>query len=313
MTDVSIICAGMAVVDVLVQGVEALPHGGETARVAGVTMAPGGDAANQAAALAKLGNRVGVWTMVGDDAQGDFLRQQFAGRGINTDGVCVVPGQSTATGIVLIDKTGERSFLARQVGSHHIYGPDHMNLDRIRPGLKVLSIGSLFCSEAFDRKALAPLLRKAKSVGAITLADMVMDQRGYGLDALSDAWPWLDYAAPSELEGELLTGTTEPAAIAEAFRRRGVRNVILKRGVQGAALFSAESMHHCPAFRVPIVDTTGAGDTFLGGIIHGLAHGLAPAAMLRFGAAAAALSIQEVGAGAGLKCLSQVEQFLSRN
>lgn len=313
MSEPSIICAGMAVVDVLIQGIEAFPRNGETGRVADISMATGGDACNQAMALAKLGNHVGLWAVVGNDAQGAFVRQQCATRGINTDGLFTAPDKPTATGIALIDKGGERSFLVKRVDTHHLYAPEHINPDLIRPGLKILSIGSLFCAEAFDRQAVAPLLRRAKAVGAITLADMVMDQRGYGLDDLSDVWPWLDYAAPSELEGELLTGASEPQAIAADFQRRGVKNVLVKQGPRGVTLHMGKDVFSCPAFKVPIADTTGAGDTFMGGFVHALAHDFAPQAALRFATAAAALSIQEVGAGAGLKDLKQVEAFLARD
>lgn len=301
----------MVVVDVLVQGVESLPRSGETSRVAGISMATGGDATNQAVALAKLGNRVGIWGLVGDDAQGAFVRQQCAARNIDTDGLFVEPRRATATGVALIDRNGERSFLAPKEGSHHVYALEHVDLDLIKPGLKFLSIGSLFCSEAFDRRALVPLLRKAKSVGATTLADMVMDQRGYGLDELNEAWPLLDYVAPSELEGELLTGEQDPKAIASAFQKRGVKNVLLKRGAKGVLLFVKDTVFEYPAYKVPVVDTTGAGDNFVGGFVHGLVHGVTPKKALEFAAATAALSIQAVGAGAGLKNLKQVEDFLS--
>ena len=69
-------------------------------------------------------------------------------------------------------------------------------------------------------------------------------------------------------------------------------------------------MFSCPAFKVKPADTTGAGDNFVGGFIHALIRNMPMPDALRFGSAAAALSIQAVGAGAGLKDLEQVEQFL---
>lgn len=306
-----ILCAGMVLVDVLVEGVEAMPASGETGRVAGVSLATGGDAINEAIALAKLGNRVGLIGLVGDDTQGRLILDRCAAAGVSTEGLVRDPGLPTSTSIALIDKTGERSFLSPRDGSITAFGPEHVDLDLIRPGIRALSIGSLFTSARFDREALAPLLRKAKSVGAITIADMVMDQDGYGLDGLVDAWPYLDYVAPSELEAELFTGLTDPAAIAADFRRRGLRNVILKRGTKGATAFIGEAEVSAPAFEVTAVDTTGAGDNFVAGVVHGLVHGLPIADTLRFASAVAALSVQAVGAGAGLRDLAQVEAFLA--
>lgn len=312
MADPEILCVGMALVDVLVEGVAAMPRPGETGHVAGVSFATGGDAINEAVALAKLGNRVGLMALIGDDAQGRLIRERCAAIGVMTEGLLVEePGRVTSTSIVLIDETGERCFLSPRGGSISAFGPEHVDLGRIRPGLRALSIGSLFISSRFDREALAPLLRKAKEVGAITIADMVVDEGGYGLDALAEAWPLLDYVVPSELEAQLYTGLSEPAAIAADFRRRGVANLVLKRGGSGAAAFVGDREVVCPAFEVAAVDTTGAGDTFVAGLVHGLVRGVPIERALSFASAAAALSVEAVGAGAGLKDLAQVEGFLS--
>ncbi|MFV0359194.1 carbohydrate kinase family protein [Tropicimonas sp.] len=311
MTCPEILCVGMVVVDVLVEGVSTMPRPGETGTVAGVSMATGGDAINEAVALAKLGNRVGLMGLIGGDAQGQIILENCARHRIGTEGLIVDPGRATSTGIVLIETGGERSFLCKQHSTYTQFGPGHIDLDNLRPGLRALSVGSLFCMPQFDREALAPLLRKAKSVGAITLADLVMDERGYGLDALNDAWPYLDYVVPSELEAEIFTGSRDPETIAATFRARGVQNVILKRGVQGVLAFTRAGNFACPAFDVPVADTTGAGDNFVAGLIHGLVRGFDTDRALRFGSAVAALSVQAVGAGAGLKDLAQVEEFLA--
>ncbi|MCX7889696.1 MAG: carbohydrate kinase family protein [Rhodobacteraceae bacterium] len=306
-----ILCAGMVVVDVLVRGVNGLPRMGETGFVHSITLATGGDAMNEAMALARLGNRVGLIGMVGDDTQGQFIRDQCLRAGVGVDGLFVKPGQATATGVVMIEDGGEHCFLTPHVRSHAELGPEHIDMSLIRPGLRALSIASLFTAERFDRLAVAELLKRAKSVGALTFADFVMDQQGYGLDDLAGIWPHLDWVLPSELEAQVLTGTRDPAAVAADFRRRGVRNVVLKRGAAGAVAFTEAGIFETPAFRVEVADTTGAGDNFVAGFIHGLVHAMPVPDALRFGAAVAALSVQAVGAGAGLKDLAQVEAFLA--
>ncbi len=302
----------MSVVDVLAAGLETMPSMGETGMASGITLAAGGDAMNQSTALAKLGNPVGLMAVIGDDAQGKFILEQCKARNINTAGLCLDPNIPTTTSIVLIDNSGEHVFLGARAGSAVAMGPEHYNLDLIKPGLKVFAIGSLYWAPRFDRDAVLPLLRKAKSAGAITVADMVMDYIKDGLDgSLREAWQYLDYAAPSELEAELLTGSTDPRIIAAEFRKRGVKNVILKRGLKGIIAFIDDEVFECPAFKVPAVDTTGAGDNFLAGFMHCLVRGVPPDKALRFASATAALSIQAVGAGAGLKDLQQVEEFLN--
>lgn len=308
-----ILCAGMVVVDVLVRGINGLPRMGETGFVQGITLATGGDANNEAVALAKLGNSVGLMAMIGDDVQGQFIRDQLTRAGVGVEGLFVKPGQATATGVVMIEDGGEHCFITPHSRSHAELGPEHIDLSLIKPGLKALSIASLFTSERFDRLAVADLLRKAKSVGAMTFADFVMDQQGYGLDDLSDIWPHLDYVLPSELEAQVFTGTKDPAAVAADFRRRGVRNIVLKRGAAGAVAYTPSGTFTAPAFRVQVADTTGAGDNFVAGFIHGIIHHMPVPEALRFGSAVAALSVQAVGAGAGLKDLAQVDSFLAQD
>jgi sugar/nucleoside kinase (ribokinase family) len=310
MAEPDILCACMTVVDVLASGLEAMPRMGDTGMVSGITLAIGGDATNQAVALSKLGNRAGLMALVGDDAQGKFILEQCKLRGVNTAGICVDPGVSTTTSIVLIDNTGEHVFLGARAGSAVAMEPKHYDLDLIKPSLKIFAIGSLFWAPGFDRYIATPLLKKAKSVGAITLADMSMDYIAGGFETLGEGWAYIDYAAPSELEAELLTGSKDPATIAHEFRKRGVKDVILKRGLNGIMAFIGDQVHECPAFEVPTVDTTGAGDTFMAGFMHCLVRNVPPEKAIQFASACAALSIQEVGAGAGLKNLQQVEDFM---
>jgi sugar/nucleoside kinase (ribokinase family) len=302
----------MTVVDVLAAGLEAIPRMGETGLVPGITFATGGDAANQCMTLIKLGNRVGLMSAIGDDPQGRFIVEQCKSSSVNTDGISIDKSIATTTSIVLIDQTGEHLFVCARGGSAVAMGPEHFNLGLIKPGLKAFTIGSLFWAPRFDRDVATPLLRKAKSVGAITIVDMVMDYIETGFDGLGDAWSYVDYAAPSMLEAELLTGSKDPTTIAAEFRKRGVKNVILKRGLDGVMAFIGDQVHHCPAFKVRAVDTTGAGDNFIAGFIHALIHEMPVELALRFGSATAALSVQEVGAGAGLKSLRQVEDFLAQ-
>lgn len=306
-----IICAGMITADILVQGFSALPPRGQTGGIDAVSIATGGDAINQAMSLAKLGNRVGLMGLVGGDVQGRLVLERCKAIGVAAEAVAVDPALATATGIVLIDGEGERSFLAPRNSTMSVLGPAHMKMEALRPGLRALSIGSLFWAADFDRQAVVPLLRRARALGAITVADMVTDQLDYGLDGLAEAWPLLDYVVPSELEGRAFTGSTEPARIAAALRGRGVGNVVVKRGAMGATAFAGDAEIYCPSFKVAGVDTTGAGDNFVAGLVHALVRGVAIDRAMRFGAATAALSIQAVGAGAGLKDLAQVEAFLA--
>ena len=291
----------MAVVDVLVEGVASFPAGGETVFVRGVTMVPGGDAVNQSVALAALGHPVGLMTVVGDDQQGSLISNWCRDQGVDVSGVTVTRDYPTTTSIGIIDDSGERSFLSPRGGTAAEYGPEHANLDYLRPGLKVLSVASLFCSRSLDLELLLPLLRRAKDLGAITVADLVANRADGTLDELSAAFKYLDYIVPSQAEAEVFAGTKDPVDAAKAFRQHGIDNVVIKLGRDGSYALTPSGSLHVPAFDVPAVDTTGAGDNFVAGLISGLVLGLPLGEALRRASATAALSVQAVGATTGVR------------
>lgn len=307
-----IICVGMALVDFLAKGVEALPRPGSTGVVESISMSTGGDAINQAITLAKLGHSVSLFGIVGGDQQGNYVLNECHKYGIQTSGMFIDTQQPTSTSVVLIDANGERSFLASRNSLIFQQGPQHINLDLVRDGVKIVSVGSLFCSEELDLQALPMLLKKAKSVGATTIADLVYDRSNGTLEEMRDAFRYLDIIVPSFDEAVHFTGLTDPIAAARAFQLYGVNTVIVKLGARGAIAVSRdwEEVLHIPVFPTKVVDTTGSGDNFMAGLVSGLAQGLELAECMKLGAAVAALSVQAVGASAGIKDAKQVADFI---
>jgi sugar/nucleoside kinase (ribokinase family) len=301
----------MAVVDVLAAGITAMPAGGETVRVPGVTIVPGGDAVNQSVTLAALGHRAGLMTVVGDDWQGKLIAGYCGERGVDVGGVTVTADYPTTTSIVLVDQAGERSFISPGDGTARRYGLEHANLYYLRPGLKILSAASLFTSGPMDLELLPPLLARARELGAVTVADLVNDRKDGSLAQISAVLDQLDYVMPSRAEAEFFAGTLDLPGAAEIFRKHGARNVIIKLGSAGTYALTADGPVHVPAFDVPAVDTTGAGDSFVAGFLSGLLLGLPVAEALRRGAATAALSVQAVGATTGVTSPQQVADALT--
>jgi sugar/nucleoside kinase (ribokinase family) len=305
-----ITCIGMAVVDVLAKGVTAMPAGGETVFVSGVSVVPGGDALNQSVALATLGHKVGLMTVVGDDWQGSLVTGYCRDHGVDVSGVAVTADYATTTTIVIIDDAGERSFISPRGGTAALYGIQHADVARLEPGLKVLSVGSLFCSLSLDLDLLPSVLSRARELGAITVADLVNDRADGSLDQIAMVLERLDYVVPSQAEAEFFAGSSEPVTAAEVFRKHGVKNVIIKLGRDGCYAVTPAGAVHVPAFDVPAVDTTGSGDNFVAGFVSGLVLGLPLEDALRRGNAAAALSVQAVGATSGAPDARQLDNAL---
>lgn len=308
-----IICIGMALVDFLAKGVTTFPQPGSTGMVDSISMSTGGDAINQAITLAKLGHRVALFGIVGDDQQGKYILSECHKYGIATDGMYIDQHQPTSTSVVLIDAEGERSFLASRNSLIFQQGPEHINQSLIREGVRVVSIGSLFCSENLDLAALPQVLKQAKSVGATTIADLVCDRGNGTLEEMREAFRYLDIIVPSYDEAVHFTGKTDPVAAAQEFQKHGVGTVIVKLGAKGAIAITHQrsDVIHIPVFPTQVVDTTGSGDNFMAGLVAGLAKGINLADSMKLGAAVAALSVQAVGASAGIKDAQQVSDFIS--
>lgn len=306
-----IVCVGMSTVDVWVQGFSAAPSTGGVAFVDTIGMGVGGDALNQAITLSRLGHATALLSVVGRDNAGQLVRQLTSAAGVDVTGVAEDPSLVTSMAVALIDEEGERRFLAHRQGSAHQLARRHLSPDRLRTGLKVLSVGSLMCSAELDLDALSPLLTRARELGAVTVADMVADRFEATLGELRPVLQQLDYLVPSLGEVEHYTGTSDLPAAAKIIAGYGVGTVVIKEGAAGATAFGGDKSWHVASYDVPVRDTTGSGDNFVAGFVSGLATGLPVEECLQRGAATAALSVQHIGANGGVDGLDSVQQMIN--
>lgn len=139
-----------------------------------------------------------------------------------------------------------------------------------------------------------------------------------GLPLPDDVYPLCDYLTPNESEAATLIG--HPVArldgaerAADALLARGVRNVVVTLGAEGALVKNASVTHHVPAVDAgPVVETTGAGDAFNGGLAIGLAEGLDLVAATRFGCAVAGISVTRPGTAPSMPTRAEVDALLRR-
>lgn len=305
-----VLCIGMSTVDILVRGVTNIPRDGQTDIIESVDLKTGGDALNEAITLANLNHQAGVMTLVGDDLQGQVVKQYCEGQHVDTKGLTITENYPTSTSVVMVAGNGERSFLSQRGTASDNYAIEDMDLDLITDGVKVVSIASLFCSERLNNAELCEILKKAKSVGAITIADLVLNRADCSLDEIKDALSYLDYIVPSKDEAEHFTAQKELSDIANVFRSYGTPNVVIKLGADGVYGDTSTAKLMVPTFAAKVVDTTGAGDNFMAGFISGLLRDLPLRECLKFGSAVSAISISRIGATGAVKNRAQVEEFL---
>ena len=281
-----------------------------------ITMGLGGDAANEALVLARLGHAPALVSVVGDDAPGDFVCRVLTRAGVDTRAVSVREGLDTSINVVLVRPDGERGFISSRSGSMR-----QMGLSDILPaldtpalsGARIACLASLFISSRLSLVDTQALFDALKARGLKLCADTTLPKCGETLREAAAALSRLDYFFPNLHEASALTGERDPDAVADALLDCGIRHVALKLGGLGCLLASRDERHHIPAVPgVRCVDTTGAGDTFAGGFIAALLEGRPFADCGRFACAAASLCVETVGATAGKWTREDVELRLNR-
>ena len=305
-----IICVGNAVVDIIVKNVPERTPDGMTRFAESINMYLGGDAVNQAVGMKAMGNDVKLYTVIGDDTLGDAFLGMTEAAGIETNGIIRDKEHGTTTTVVTVEADGEHGCMTLKNGAagNMRYAPGQFDIDFT--GVKLLSAASLFWSRGQSDEDLTELFSSAKKAGALTAADMVLDQSQMTLEDIKGALPYIDYLLPSYHEASYFTGKDAPEEIAEEFHKRGVHTVVLKMGAKG--VFASENGK---TFRVgtiadQVVDTLGAGDNFAAGFLTGIADGLALEEALYFGSAASAIAVSQYGANGAVKSKEQVQSYL---
>ena len=268
-----------------------------------IAMGVGGDAANESLVLARLGHAPALISVVGDDAPGDYALRTLARAGVDVGRVVREDGLDTGINVVLIGEDGERRFITSRTGSLRRLGLNHILPALKGPGLegaKVACLASLFVSPMLTLPDTARLFDALKAQGFTLCADTTRRKNGETLADAADALSRLDYFFPNLEEAALLTGETDPDAVADALLACGVGHVALKLGGKGCLLKSRTERHIVPAVPgVRCVDTTGAGDTFAGAFIAALLEGRSFVDCGRFANSAASLCVETVGSVQG--------------
>jgi ribokinase len=289
----SIIVFGSLNMDLMVR-VERSPRAGETLRGLGFLLNPGGKGANQAVACARQGASVSMVGCVGKDSFGDTLRNALASDDIDVTNVRGVEA-STGVAVVTVDAKGENS-ITLIPGANEFVTADPEMLS----GKFLL----LQCEVPMTEVLRAAKLMRAKGATVVLNPAPVCPLP-------DELWSLVDIIVMNEIEASELAGicvdNLESAALAAAaIRKRGPSTAIVTLGSQGVLMADGARSHHFPARQVQVVDTTAAGDTFIGAMCAARAAGASMDAAVIRGIDAAALCVTRPGAQASIPYLHEL-------
>jgi len=304
-----VLCVGQLAADILVRPVDRVDFGVDTRRVDGIDIRNGGDCLNVAIGLRKLGASVGFNGLVGDDQFGEYLRSVVTAAGIDARGLHKTREARTCTCLVLINGSGDRSFFYYG-GANDLFSPADVDLDSVR-GASIVHVGGTYLLPKFDGEGAARLFSEARARGKLTSMDVTWDTTGRWLSVIEPCLPHLSLFMPSIKEAREIAGTDDPRQIAAFLQERGVGTAVIKLGEKGCYVKpGAEPGFFCSAFPTEVVDTTGAGDSFVAGFLAGVLKGWDVKSSAELACAVAAMNIRAVGATAGVPTFEEARQFM---
>jgi ribokinase len=275
----------------LVLTVPRVPAAGETLTGQGFTQVPGGKGANQALACARMGARVALIGRVGNDAFGEQLRSGLAGDGVSLAYVSVDPAASTGVAMILVDATAENRIVIVP-GANGTLTTDEVD----HAATSICAAAMLIVQLETPMSVVQHAVATAHASGVPVLLNPAPAQ------PLPSALLFMvDYLVPNETEASLLTGINvtdadSAALAAEKLRQQGVQHVLITLGAQGVVIVDASGVRRYPSPVVQAIDTTAAGDTFIGAFAAGISEGMALDDAAQLAVAAAALSVTRHGA-----------------
>ncbi len=292
-----IICVGHAAIDRIYR-IDEFPAKPTKIRALEHLEAGGGMAANAAAAIARLGAEVELWSRVGEDDNGVKIRRSLKAAGVDTRYVQAFEDNRSSTSVILVDGRGERMI----VGSRDVDMPSAtqwLPLERIDDAGAVLS-------DLRWLEATRVAFTAARRAGVPTVLDADLG----GREALSELLALTDYAIFSE---HALEEFAAEEAIEDRLRRvasLGPKHAGVTLGANGYVWLEGDTVENFPAFTVDVVDTTGAGDAFHGAFAVGVAERRQTRDIVRRASATAALKCTRLGSRAGLPSIDELATFL---
>ncbi|MBO4919426.1 MAG: carbohydrate kinase family protein [Erysipelotrichaceae bacterium] len=256
---------GAACVDLLVQGVDKEKVFSGSYKADRIFSMYGGDALNESIVLKHFGCDVRLISILGNDSNGRWIKDKLDNEGIAYNPDILRDDTFTYLSIVLIDDKGERYFIGTRDGNIKSLKTEDIQVD---PDCRIACLASLFISPFLDNASLEKLFRELKERGITTCCDCSTPKETRDIGRFSFL-QYVDYFFCNHQEAEMLSKTGNIEDTAEEIKAMGAGHVIIKCGAKGCYY---EGKYYAPEEECRVIDTTGAGDSFVAGFIKGLSQ-----------------------------------------
>lgn len=285
-----------------------MPRPGETILGNDVKFVAGGKGANQAVTAARLGAEVTLVGRVGQDAFGPILLDNLRREGVDTRHVGADDDVATGMAFIALAPDGQNSILS--VGGANLQCVPRY-VEEAAPVIRHADVALVQFAVPL------PSVELFVKIAAEGNVPVVMDPTP-AMGTLPANWMQSTVLTPNETEAEYVVGREVPTLeeatkAAREIHERGVKIALVKQGAQGCVVCTEEGVRLIPGFKVEVVDTTGAGDSFAAGLGVALAEGLAVDQAVAFANACGALACTKFGAQPSLPKRDAVERFLKEN
>ncbi|PLX34346.1 MAG: ribokinase [Clostridiales bacterium] len=277
------------------------PKVGETVAGEGLDLIPGGKGANQAVALGKLGALVEMIGIVGRDGNGEKLLENLEKMNVEADRVMVDEDNPTGMAFIMINASGDNSIVVIP-GANSRLLPEHVEESWFE-GVEIL-----LCQLETPIETVAKVLKTARRRGIKTVLNPAPACK-LPEDCLANT----DLLIPNETEFEILTGIriAKEQDFRDGFRilnKQGISEMIVTLGERGSWYFNGNDFYDVKSLKVKPVDTTAAGDSFIGGLTYKLSIGAGIKEAMEFGTRVAAIAITRIGAQSSLPYIEELTE-----
>lgn len=304
--NLDVVVVGELNVDLILTGLPSLPEMGQCKLSKDMHFTLGSASAIFAVNIARLGLNVGFVGKIGGDYFGDFIIQSLNNRNVDTSQI--IRDNNAKTGICVSLSFPENYAMASYAGVRETFRLHEVDFDYLSSA-RHLHMSSYYLQTGM-KEGCPDLFRRAKELGLTTSLDPDSDPDGRWDNSIFEILKYVDIFLPNENEALRITRCSDVESALDLLSRT-VNTVIIKTGKNGAWAKNQTKTIHTNVFRINVIDTTGAGDSFNSGFVYQYLKGSDIEECTLWGNACAAISTTQAGGTTGFPNISELQQFFS--